>query len=96
MKPMGLGIIAINCGTLIMPGGGMGNLFLDPMITDTDELMNVMQIDFLQPVYTLTFSYGLIACFDFMRIGTLLDLGYLLQRPFESIFFYLLIRMTMV
>ena len=86
MIPMGLGMIAINCGTLIMPGGGMGNLFLDPMITDTDELMNVMQIDFLQPVYTLTFSNGLIACFVFMGIGTLLDVGYLLQRPFVSIF----------
>lgn len=92
MIPMGLGMIAINCGTLIMPGGGMGNLFLDPMITDTDELMNVMQIDFLQPVYTLTFSNGLIACFVFMGIGTLLDVGYLLQRPFVSIFFSFMCR----
>lgn len=56
-----------------------GNLFLDPMLTDTDELMNVMQIDFLQPVYTLTFSNGLIACLVFMGIGTLLDVGFLLQ-----------------
>ncbi len=86
MIPMGLGMIAINCGTLIMPDGSLGNLFLDPMVSDTDELMNVMQIDFLQPVYTLTFSNGLIACFVFMGIGTLLDVGYLLQRPFVSIF----------
>ena len=86
MIPMGLGMIAINCGTLIMPDGTLGNLFLDPMVTDTDELMNVMQIDFLQPIYTLTFSNGLIACFVFMGIGTLLDVGYLLQRPFASIF----------
>ena len=86
MIPMGLGMIAINCGTLIMPDGSLGNLFLDPMLTDTDELMNVMQIDFLQPIYTLTFSNGLIACFVFMGIGTLLDVGYLLQRPFVSIF----------
>lgn len=85
MIPMGLGMIAINCGTMFMPGGGMGNLFLDPMVTDTDELMNTMQIDFLQPIYTLTFSNGLIACFVFMGIGTLLDVGYLLQRPFASI-----------
>ena len=42
--------------------------------------MNVMQIDFLQPVYTLTFSNGLIACFVFMGIGTLLDVGFLLQN----------------
>ena len=86
MIPMGLGMIAINCGTLIMPDGTLGNLFLDPMLSDTDELMNTMQIDFLQPVYTLTFSNGLIACFVFMGIGTLLDVGFLLQKPFASIF----------
>lgn len=85
MIPMGLGMIAVNCGTLFMPEGGLGNLFLDPMITDNNRLMDVMQIDFLQPVYTFTFSNGLIACFVFMGIGTLLDVGYLLQRPFASI-----------
>lgn len=84
MIPMGLGMVAINCGTLIMPDGTLGNLFLDPMLSDTDALMNTMQIDFLQPVYTLTFSNGLIACF--MGIGTLLDVGFLLQKPFASIF----------
>lgn len=85
MIPMGLGMIAINCGTLLMPDGGFGNLFLDPMISDPNELMDVMQINFLQPIYTLTFSNGMIACFVFMGIGTLLDVGYLLQRPFASI-----------
>ena len=54
MIPMGLGMVAINCGTLFMPDGTLGNLFLDPMLSDTDDLMNTMQIDFLQPVYTLT------------------------------------------
>ncbi len=86
MIPMGLGMVAINCGTLFMPDGTLGNLFLDPMLSDTDDLMNTMQIDFLQPVYTLTFSNGLIACFVFMGIGTLLDVGFLLQKPFASIF----------
>ncbi len=86
MIPMGIGMVAINCGTLFMPGGGLSNLFLDPMLSDTDELMNMMQIDFLQPVYTLTFSNGLIACFVFMGIGTLLDVGFLLQKPYVSIF----------
>lgn len=89
---MGLGIVAINCGTLMMPEGGLGNLFLDPMLSNTDELMNTMQIDFLQPVYTLTFSNGLIACFVFMGIGTLLDVGFLLQKPFASLFLALLCR----
>lgn len=86
MIPMGIGMIAINCGTIFMPEGGLSNLFLDPMLSDTDELMNTMQIDFLQPVYTLTFSNGLIACFVFMGIGTLLDVGFLLQKPFVSLF----------
>ena len=86
MIPMGIGMVAINCGTLFMLGGGLSNLFLDPMLSDTDELMNMMQIDFLQPVYTLTFSNGLIACFVFMGIGTLLDVGFLLQKPYVSIF----------
>ena len=85
MIPMGLGMVAINCGTLFMPDGTLGNLFLDPMLSDTDDLMNTMQIDFLQPVYTLTFSNGLIACFVFMGIGTLLDVGFLLQKPFVSL-----------
>lgn len=86
MVPMGLGMAAINAGVLFMPDGSQGNLFLDPLVTDTDELMNVMQIDFLQPLYTLTFSNGLIACFVFMGIGVLLDIGYVLQRPYMSIF----------
>lgn len=86
MIPMGLGMIAINTGMLYMPDGKLGNLFLDPMLSETNELMNVMQIDFLQPIYTLTFSNGLIACFIFMGIGALLDIGYLLQRPYTSMF----------
>ncbi|MGL4411336.1 MAG: sodium ion-translocating decarboxylase subunit beta [Bacteroidales bacterium] len=86
MIPMGIGMVAINCGTLLMPNGEMGNLFLDPMLSDTNQLMDSMQINFLQPIYTLTFSNGLIACFVFMGIGTLLDVGFLLQKPFVSIF----------
>ena len=36
----------MNAGVLIFPGGTPGNLFLDPMVTDTDALMNILQIDF--------------------------------------------------
>ncbi len=39
----------------------LGGVYMLPMLSDTDDLMNTMQIDFLQPVYTLTFSNGLIA-----------------------------------
>jgi carboxybiotin decarboxylase len=86
MIPMGLGMAAINAGILFMPDGSQGNLFVDPLITDNDQLMSALQIDFLQPIYTFTFSNGLIACFVFMGIGVLLDVGYILQKPFTSMF----------
>lgn len=86
MIPMGLGMCAVNAGVLFMAGGGLGNLFVDPMVSDTNALMNILQIDFLQPIYSFTFSNGLIACLVFMGIGVLLDVGYLLARPFSSMF----------
>ncbi len=85
MIPMGFGMAAINAGVLFMPDGTQGNLFVDPLVTDPNQLIDILQIDFLQPLYTLTFSNGLIACFVFMGIGVLLDIGYVLQRPFLSI-----------
>ncbi|MDD2596009.1 MAG: sodium ion-translocating decarboxylase subunit beta [Bacteroidales bacterium] len=86
MIPMGLGMAAVNAGVLILPGNVTGNLFLDPMVTETDPLMNILQIDFLQPIYTFTFSNGLIACFIFMGIGTMLDISFLLAKPLQSMF----------
>ena len=86
MIPMGIGMSAINASVMFLPNGTMGNLFLDPLISEPDQLMNIMQIDFLQPIYVFMFSNGLIACFVFMGIGVLLDVGYLLARPFLSMF----------
>ncbi len=86
MIPMGLGMAAINAGVLFMPGGEQGNLFIDPLISEPSQLMDMMQVYFLQPLYTLMFSNGLIACFIFMGIGVLLDVGYLLQRPITCMF----------
>lgn len=48
------------------------------------DLFTILQIDFLQPIYTFTFSNGLIAIFVFMGIGSLLDIGYVIARPFMS------------
>ncbi len=48
--------------------------------------MTILQIDWLQPIYTYTFSNGLIACLVFMGIGALLDVGYVMARPFQSMF----------
>lgn len=86
MIPMGFGMSAVNAGVLFMTATQVGNLFIDPMITDTDELMNIMQIDFLQPIYTLTFSNGLIACLVFMGIGVICDIGMVLAHPFIGMF----------
>ncbi len=63
-----------------------GTLFMAPLVEKTDNLMYILQIDFLQPVYTFMFSNGLIACFVFMGIGVLLDVGFVMTRPFQSMF----------
>lgn len=86
MIPMGLGMATINASIMFLPDGSQGNLFVDPMVTDIDALLNLLQIDFLQPVYTYMFSNGLIACFIFMGIGAMIDIGYIFHRPFSSMF----------
>lgn len=84
MVPMGLGMSAVNAGVLFLENNQTGNLIINPLLSSTDDLMKYMQIDFLQPIYTLTFSNGLIACLVFMGIGTMCDIGYVLERPFTS------------
>lgn len=86
MIPMGLGMSSVNAGVMYLEAGKMGTLFVDPLISEPADLINIMQIDWLQPIYTLTFSNGLIACFVFMGIGVLLDVGYVMARPFQSMF----------
>lgn len=86
MIPMGFGMCAVNAGVLFFKDGKQGTLFLDPLVSAPDDIVNIMQVDFLQPIYSLTFGNGLIACFVFMGIGVLLDIGFILQRPFQSMF----------
>jgi len=85
MVPMGIGMVAINCGVLFFENGTLGNIILNPLISDPAELVNVMQINFLQPIYNLTFSNGLIACLVFMGIGAMSDISFFLVRPWGSI-----------
>ena len=75
MVPMGLGMSAVNAGVLFLENNQTGNLIINPLLSSTDDLMKYMQIDFLQPIYTLTFSNGLIACLVFMGIGTMCDIA---------------------
>ena len=86
MVPMGFGMLAVNAGVLFMTATTTGTLFVDPLVSDTDGLMNILQIDFLQPIYTFTFSNSLIACLVFMGIGVLADVGSILRYPFTSMF----------
>ena len=49
MVPMGLGMIAVNCGTMFLTSGTVGNLLLDPLVSDAAAIVDTMQINFLQP-----------------------------------------------
>jgi oxaloacetate decarboxylase beta subunit len=96
MVPMGLGMATINAAVLFVePGGwlrpGPNTIFVDALAGADDPaqvttLANILQINWLQPVYTFTFSNGLIACLVFLGIGVLLDVGYVMARPFQSMF----------
>lgn len=86
MLPMGIGMSTVNAAVLFLEANTLGTIFIDPMVLDPGELVDIMQIDFLQPIYSLSFSNGLIACLVFMGIGCLTDVGYLLARPFASMF----------
>ena len=84
MIPMGLGMASVNAGVMFFENGRMGTLFVDPLVSETNDVVNMLQIDWLQPIYTLMFSNGLIACLVFMGIGVLLDVGFVMARPFQS------------
>ena len=51
MVPMGIGMSAVNAGSLFLKDGRIGNLFLDPLVAQPDALVNIMQINFLR--YTI-------------------------------------------
>ncbi len=81
MIPMGFGMAAVNSGVLFLSAYQTGTIFMDPMVTDTNQLMSILQIDWLQPIYTFMFSNGLIACLVFMGIGVISDVGSVLKYP---------------
>jgi sodium ion-translocating decarboxylase beta subunit len=83
--PMGIGMIAVNAGTMVLEASKMGTLFVDPLVTDQGTLLNLLQINFLQPIYTYTFSNGLIACLVFMGIGAITDIDFMIAKPLPSL-----------
>lgn len=84
LMPMGLAMVLVNGATLTIEGK-LANLFVDPMLADPEKVVNSMQIFFLQPIYNLMFSNGLIACLVFMGIGVLTPLDYLIASPLTSL-----------
>lgn len=86
MLPLGFMMTVVNAGILIMGGGELGNLFVDPMLSEPSQLLEALQINFLQPFYNFTFANGLIACLVFMGIGGITDLDFFIARPFLSLF----------
>lgn len=93
MVPMGFGMMAVNCGMMFLSSGAIGNMMVDPLVSDAAALVDIMQINFLQPVYSLTFSNGLIACLVFMGIGARSEISYMLAKPWSSIFIAILAEM---
>lgn len=83
MVPMGIGMIAINSGVLFLHAGNIGTIFLDPLVEQPDVLVNIMQVNFLQPIYNFMFSNGLIACLVFFGIGAMSEIGFILARPWS-------------
>jgi sodium ion-translocating decarboxylase beta subunit len=84
MIPMGIGMASVNAGVLYLSTTTTGTIFIDPIASGPENLISVLQIDFLQPIYTFTFSNGLIACLVFMGIGAISDIGYMLIAPIRS------------
>lgn len=85
MVPMGIGMICINTGVLFLADGNTGTLFLNPLIANPNELINIMQVNFLQPIYNFTFSNSLVACMVFMGVGAMCEIGFILASPWTSV-----------
>jgi carboxybiotin decarboxylase len=87
MVPMGIGMSMVNAAMLMMPDPSNpqllkpGSMFINSMLSRPDELMNAMQVFFLQPIYTLAFSNGLIACLVFMGIGVITEIDFFIANP---------------
>jgi sodium ion-translocating decarboxylase beta subunit len=95
MVPMGLGMAVVNASVLFWnkDANVQGTLHLNALagatgqpLEQSADVVHWLQIDWLQPIYSLMFSNGLVACMVFMGIGVLLDVGFVMARPFQSMF----------
>ena len=87
MVPMGIGISMVNAGILLMPAlepglsRELGTMFVNPLVSTAREHIEALQVYFLQPIYTLAFANGLIACLVFVGIGAITDLDFFISNP---------------
>jgi len=87
MVPMGVGICLVNAGIFMMPDLAdpakqkLGTMFLDSMVNTPTDHINALQVYFLQPIYALSFSNGLIACMVFLGIGAITELDFFIGNP---------------
>lgn len=87
MIPMGTGMAMVNAGMLMMPDPSnpsvqkVGSMFLNSLLSNPNEIINAVGVYFLQPIYSFTFSNGLIACLVFIGIGALTELDFFIANP---------------
>lgn len=84
--PMGLGILFSNMSMLVLPNGTIGTLHVNPMVSSPSDVIQALQIFWLQPVYTLAFLNTLIVCMIFLGIGLMTDISFLISKPLMSLF----------
>jgi oxaloacetate decarboxylase beta subunit len=81
MVPMGIGMIAINASVIFLDNGVIGNIILAPMAASAAEVISSIQVNFLQPIYSMSFSNALIGCLIYMGLGVMSELNFVLVRP---------------
>lgn len=84
MVPMGLGMMAVNAGVMILEGGRIGTLIIAPLVSEPGPLMDMLQLNFMQPIYNFGFVNALIPCLLFVGMGTMADISFILARPWAS------------
>lgn len=84
--PMGLGILFSNMSMLVLPNGTIGTLHVNPMVSSPADVVQALQVFWLQPIYTLAFLNTLIVCMIFLGIGLMTDISFFMSKPLMSLF----------
>lgn len=83
----GFGHVGHQCwASCFSKGGKAGTLFIDPLMSNPNRSGQHHHADQLAAPDLHRPQQWPIACFVFMGIGVLLDVGYVMARPFQSMF----------